>query len=181
MPRAWFIVTGAPGTGKTSTLRELSRRGHSTVAEAATDLIERAQAGWIDDPWVRSAFIDEILAEQLSRADRADCAEPVFFDRSPVCTVALARYGGIGVSAALASAAAAAGERYDRHVFCFADLGFVVPTPVRRITYADALRFGRIHVDIHREYGFELLDVPPGTVGERADHIESAVRTLGGC
>jgi predicted ATPase len=39
-----FIITGAPGSGKTAILRQLGLDGFSVVEEAATDIIAAAQA-----------------------------------------------------------------------------------------------------------------------------------------
>ena len=39
-----YILTGAPGSGKTSILRALGARGYSVVSEAATDVIADEQA-----------------------------------------------------------------------------------------------------------------------------------------
>ena len=65
-----FIVTGAPGSGKTSILAALRDRGYTVVAEAATDVIAAEQAGGDDEPWTRPAFIDKIV--ELQRARQAD-------------------------------------------------------------------------------------------------------------
>ena len=39
-----FIITGAPGSGKTAIIRQLELDGFSAVKEAATDAIAAAQA-----------------------------------------------------------------------------------------------------------------------------------------
>jgi predicted ATPase len=39
-----FIITGAPGAGKTAIIRELALNGFSVVEEAATDIIAAAHA-----------------------------------------------------------------------------------------------------------------------------------------
>jgi predicted ATPase len=39
-----FIITGAPGAGKTAIIRQLELDGFSVVEEAATDVIAAAQA-----------------------------------------------------------------------------------------------------------------------------------------
>jgi hypothetical protein len=45
-----FILTGAPGSGKTAILRHLELDGFGVVEEAATDVIALAQAQGIDEP-----------------------------------------------------------------------------------------------------------------------------------
>jgi len=39
-----FIITGAPGAGKTAIIRQLKLEGFSVVEEAATDVIASAHA-----------------------------------------------------------------------------------------------------------------------------------------
>ena len=46
-----FILTGAPGAGKTAILRQLELDGFSVVEEAATDMIALAQARGTMEPW----------------------------------------------------------------------------------------------------------------------------------
>jgi len=55
-----FIVTGAPGAGKTAIIRQLELDGFSVVEEAATDIIAAAQARGIAEPWTDPSFIDLI-------------------------------------------------------------------------------------------------------------------------
>lgn len=65
MPRR-YVLTGAPGTGKTSVAAGLRRRGVAVVAvvdEAVTDLIATAQAGGVDEPWRDATFLDDIVEE----------------------------------------------------------------------------------------------------------------------
>jgi AAA domain len=72
MPSNWYVLTGAPGVGKTMLLDELSRRGFAVVPEAATDVIERLRRAGVAEPRTLVDFVDQVLAEQLVRARRAD-------------------------------------------------------------------------------------------------------------
>lgn len=63
-----------------------------------------------------------------------------------------------------------------REVFFVRDLGFVEWTDARRITYEGALEFEDVHIATDTSLGFELIDVPRGTLADRADIIEGAVR-----
>ena len=81
------------------------------------------------------------------------------FDRSPVCTLALAVYS---VRDAV----------FDRRVFFVRLLGFITPTAARRIGLADSERFERIHEEVYRDLGYELVEVPPAPVEERLALLE---------
>jgi len=81
-----FILTGTPGAGKTSIIRELELEGFSVVEEAATDVIAAAQARGTSEAWRYPSFIDEVARLQRDRqvraSDRPDTLQ--FHDRSVV-------------------------------------------------------------------------------------------------
>ncbi len=166
-----YILTGAPGSGKTALLRLLERAGYDVVEEAATDVIALEQALGDPEPWVRPDFASKIV--ELQRA-RQLCSRPsegtVFFDRSPVCTLALSRFLGRPVSASLAAELdrLAAGQIYEPAVFFVRNQGFVTRTAARRISFADSLEFEKMHEQAYSELGFELIEVPAGSLTDRA-------------
>ena len=89
-----YIVTGAPGAGKTAVIQQLEIDGFAVVEEAATDVIALWQAKGIAEPWTHPEFIDAIVGLQQSRERQSAFAtHPIqFHDRSVVCTAALADY-----------------------------------------------------------------------------------------
>jgi predicted ATPase len=163
-----FVLTGAPGVGKTTIAAALRARGHVVVPEAATDVIAAGGEG--------DGFVDAVLALQLHR-ERAATGAVQVLDRSPLCTLALARYCEVRPSAALLSACAT--RRYEREVFVVQPLGFVTPTAARRISYVDSLRFAAIHDEVYREHGFTLVPVPKAPVPERVALIEGFLQASG--
>jgi predicted ATPase len=178
-----YILTGAPGAGKTAILRMLEAGGYAVVEEAATDVIALGNALGRDEPWQDPDFIGKVLALQRQRQDavRADLGT-VFFDRSPACTLALSRYlaawTGTAAPPALAREVGAMLARggYETTVFFVRNLGFVQPTAARRISFADSLVFERIHQATYRELGFSLVDVPAGPLAGRVELITRTVR-----
>ena len=142
-----FILTGAPGAGKTVVLRQLELEGFSVVEEAATDVIALRQARGIAEPWRDRSFIDAIVDLQTQREVRsARQLEAVqFHDRSVVCTAALATYLGFPFGSLLEHALERiTGEStFQKEVFSIRNLGFIAPTEARRISFEEALRFGR--------------------------------------
>src|SRR3569833_2919399 len=89
-----FIVTGAPGAGKTAVIRQLEVDGFNVVEEAATDVIGLRQAKGIAEPWRQPDFLEAIGRLQQIRERRASMPGRgvQFHDRSAVCTAALATY-----------------------------------------------------------------------------------------
>jgi predicted ATPase len=174
-----FIITGAPGAGKTAIIRQLELDGFSVVEEAATDVIAAAQAQGTDELWRHPSFIDLIAHLQRSRQIRASYQpdEVQFHDRCVVCTAALAVYLGHPFSPFLTSEL----ERvkieaiYQKRAFFIRNLGFITPTEARRISFEETVRFEKIHEETYRDFGFELVSVEPGSVLERVGMIKAAI------
>lgn len=172
-----YVLTGAPGSGKTAVLRMLETLGYAVVEEAATDVIALRQALGHAEPWDDDGFIEAVVSLQWRRSCGVRADEVVFFDRSPVCTLALARFLGVAVPPELTreiDRVLAAGT-YEEAVFFIREQGFVEPTPARRISYADSLEFEKLNEQAYREPGFNLVDVPAGPLSERVSRIRRTV------
>jgi predicted ATPase len=176
-----YIITGSPGAGKTAIVRQLELEGFSVVEEAATDVIAAAQAQGTVEPWTHPSFIDAIAHLQRDRQIRASYQpdEVQFHDRCVVCTAALAAYLGYAFSPLLTSELERIQKEavYQNHVFFIRNLGFITPTEARRISFEETLRFEKIHEQIYRDNGFELIPVERGSVLERVSRIRSAIRS----
>jgi predicted ATPase len=179
-----YILTGTPGAGKTAVLRLLECTGHLVVEEAATDVIALEHALGHAEPHQVNGFIDKIVTVQRRRQTRARTAgsTAVFFDRSPVCTLALSHYCGFAPSRLLADEVKRVVTQnvYESTVFFIRNQGFVQATAARRISFEDSLTFEKIHERTYRDLGFQLTDVPPGPLTERAALVRQMVQRLQG-
>ena len=167
-----FILTGAPGAGKTAILRQLEIDEFGVVEEAATDVIALEQARGVAEPWTDPGFIDRIVALQRQRRLAAS-GETQFHDRSAFCTEALATFLGHPASGLLRTEIEelTRSDFYERRVFFVRLMGFIEATAARRIGLEDARRFEAVHERTYRAHGFELVPVEPGSVLERVAAI----------
>jgi predicted ATPase len=174
-----YILTGPPGAGKTAVLRQLEIIGYAVVEEAATDVIALSNAIGNEEPWRDHDFVDKIIALQRQRQHSAAVARntTVFFDRSPVCTLALSRYLDVPASPLLAGEVSrVVSERtYEPTVFFIRNQGFVTATAARRISFEDSLVFEQVHEQTYRDLGFEVVDVPAGPLADRVALILQAI------
>ena len=174
-----YIVTGAPGAGKTAIIRQLEIDGFSVVEEAATDIIALWHAKGISEPWTRPEFIDAIVGLQQARERRAAAvADPIqFHDRSVICTAALADWLGYPRPAGLLQELRRIETEgvFQTSVLFLKNLGFITPTEARRITYEDTVRFEEVHERTYRDLGFAIIPIEPGSVSDRVEHIKRAL------
>jgi predicted ATPase len=152
--------------------------GFAVVEEAATDVIALRQAHGRREGWRDPGFVEDIAVLQQRRLNAAGGAGVVFFDRSPVCTLALSRYGGGPAPRLLLELVerVVAARVFEPVVFFVRNQGFVEATAVRRISFEDSLTFERIHEQTYRECGFELVEVPAGPLSERVALVEGVAR-----
>ena len=171
-----YVVTGAPGAGKTAVIRELEIEGFGVVEEAATDVIALWLAKGVHEPSTHAEFIDAIVRLQQARERRAArTADPVqFHDRSVVCTAALADYLGFPRSHVLVEELRrlTTNNVFQTKVLFLKNLGFVAPTAARRISYEQTIHFEKIHEVTYRDLGFELIPIESEPLLDRVKHIK---------
>ncbi|MFG3706597.1 AAA family ATPase [Micromonospora sp. NPDC047670] len=71
-----YVLTGAPGAGKTTLADALRRRGWIVVAEAATDVIAAEQGRGVAEPWRGAGFLHAVASLQRRRREEARTRGP---------------------------------------------------------------------------------------------------------
>ncbi|HHT9916362.1 TPA: AAA family ATPase [Legionella pneumophila] len=169
-----YILTGTPGSGKTSIILSLEIQGKTVVHEAATDVIAYKAMHSDMAPWEKIDFIDDIIRLQQQR-QRVCCdhKDVVFYDRSPLCTYALAQYLGFEPSSLLLDEIDRIQDEafYEKQVFFINQLGFIKNNGARKISYEDAARFEQIHLSVYRQFGYECKLIPAATIPARVEMI----------
>ena len=175
-----YILTGTPGSGKTSLLRYLEMQGYCVIEEAATDIIALRQAQGIKEPWTNPAFINEIVKLQKQRQTQANSIGSAlqFYDRSPIDAYALSIYLNYEPSKILLKEIERIRQEniYEKEVFFIENLGFCEPTEARKISFEEALRFEKIHEEVYLDFGYHCQKITVGTIEQRADKILKLIR-----
>ncbi|HUC87357.1 MAG TPA: ATP-binding protein [Candidatus Saccharimonadales bacterium] len=169
--RPWYVITGAPSSGKTTTLAVLAKRGYRVIPEVARVVIDegRARGLTIEDLRLDEAkFQQDVLVRKQQIEASLSPDETILFDRGIPDTVAYCQLHRLDAS--LAQEAAKASSY--RHVFIFDRLAFE-PDYARIEDDAQVQQLDRLLAQAYRDGGFTVTRVPVGSVEERADMIES--------
>jgi len=173
----FHIITGGPGSGKTSLLAALARAGLPTMAEAGRSIIQDQLAiGGSALPWAdRRAFAEQMLAWEMRSYQMARTIEgPVFFDRGVPDVLGYLRLVGEPVPPHVT--AASHRFRYDRRVFIAPWWPEIYALDEeRRQTPDEAEATFRTMAEIYAELGYTLIPLPLAPVEERVRFVLQAV------
>ena len=163
-----IVLTGGPGTGKSSIILALESQGEYTIREVAEDYIKLRQAQGQQEPWVESDFQTRILELQMQREARIPReAERVFIDRGLADGIAYSQLGTEVYNQILETAKA---TKYDR-VYLVENLGFTDTNGVRREAQQEAVELGNKLEQEYRNLGYNPIRIPVMPVNERAKFV----------
>ena len=171
----FHILTGAPGSGKSTVMALLKERGFACVDEPARQILAEQRrfggAGVPDkDPRL---FTELLLSRHLADYGRMQGGDtPVFFDRGVADVVGYGKWYGLEVAHIMEAARC---YRYAPNVFLMPDWPEIyTPDDERTMTYDEARRFGDGIRDTYQALGYTLVELPRCGVEERVLLILSA-------
>ncbi|MCU0558990.1 MAG: ATP-binding protein [Desulfobacterales bacterium] len=165
----WRIITGAPCSGKTAVIAELSRRGHPVVAETARAVIDRELARGRRLEEIKAdaaAFEGQIFRTKLELESRLPAEEPLFLDRGLPDSIAYYTLEGLDPREPLRHSRRIAYRR----VFLFERLEFL-KDPVRSEDPQTAARIERLIAEAYGRLGYPIVRVPVLSIAERAEFV----------
>ncbi len=173
----FFVLTGGPGSGKTTLVEALKARGYATTEEAGRGVIrEEMQGGGNALPWLDRERFAELMFDWELRSYRSAERQhgPVVFDRGLPDTIGYLRVEGLEVPAWMEEKAWRL--RYNARVFIAPPWKEIFGTDEeRRQSWAVAVRTCEIMVETYAALGYELMELPRTSVDRRADFVVDAM------
>ena len=175
-----IVITGGPGTGKSSIINELTKRGFTCFEEISRQVTLSARENGIDQLFLTNPILfSELLLEgrikQYKEATGTN-NEFIFLDRGIPDVVAYMDY--IGDSYPEAFIDACKTNVYD-YVFILAPWQEIFTSDSERYeNFEQALEIHENLLNSYKKYDYNLRDVPFGAIESRADYILNVVKAL---
>ncbi|MGD2270731.1 MAG: ATP-binding protein [Desulfobacterales bacterium] len=168
-PTNWYVITGAPCSGKTSVIRELEKRGYRVIHEVAR--------AYIDQELAKGKTLKELKADVLSferlilsRKIQIEASLPeddiIFFDRAVPDSIAYFKLEGLDAQ-----------EPFEKSTHCCYKKVFLLDPlvfqkdPVRSENEAVAGELARLIESSYRMLGYQIVHVPVFSIEDRTEFI----------
>jgi predicted ATPase len=175
-----IVITGGPGTGKTSLINELIKRGHTCLEEISRQVILDARKDGVEQLFLTKPllFSERLLEGRMKQYQQAEnmIQDPVFMDRGVPDVLAYMDY---------------ANESYPDHFVeacktCQYQQVYVL-APWQEIFISDGERYEnfeqavKIHhqlLNTYKKYDYHLIDIPFDTIENRVDYLLDTIKKL---
>lgn len=170
-----YIITGAPGTGKTTLLNELKNKGYSCVDEISRTVIKEQQLlKTKKTPWENlSGFIDLVSIKTIQQLQNP-ITEITFVDRGLPDCIAYINSQNLKVPETL--------TLFDHHHYYHKDIFLLPPwksiyvkDKQRQQSFKEALLIHKKIVSIYSKLNFNIIELPKKEIDKR---IKAIIPTL---
>jgi predicted ATPase len=161
----WYVITGAPSSGKTTLVKELEKRGYSVVHEVARGVIEAEMAKGRTLEEIRSDkgyFESLVLRTKIDIEARLPRDEVIVFDRAIPDSIAYFEVAGLDIEEAISKSP----RNHYRKIFMLDRLPFQ-KDHVRIEDQEVAARLDQSLEAGYRGLGYEVIRVGAMPVKER--------------
>jgi predicted ATPase len=173
----WYVLTGGPGSGKTTLIKELKKRGHNTIKESARYYIEKQLAKGLSLKEIRKderSFQEAVFRQKQIIHDALATDAITFFDRGYHDTLAYLKYYDHKIASFISETCK--GITYKK-VFLLDMLPYVKDS-ARIENQATALKLHQALAYAYQESGHDIIKVPVMPIQARTDFILNEVQKV---
>ena len=182
-----IVITGGPGTGKTSIINALKKKNFHCFEEIIRTLTLAAKKegdvsthisnpiAFVSDPML---FNTKLLDGRIKQFKQADTLQKniSFFDRGIPDVLAYMgffnqKYGDKFINACR--------DNVYNHVFLLPPWEAIYTSDNERFeTFEESKKIHQHLIKIYKKFGYHIIDVPFGTIEERTDFILNSIKNL---
>lgn len=172
--RNYFVLTGGPGTGKTTILNNLIGKGYLCIAEIAREIIKDQVLKRGDAlPWVNKAEYARLMWEESIKSYQSTIlskeSEIIFFDRGILDTICYMEMEDLAIDETQQEFLK---DHLYKKVFILPAWEEIYTTDEeRKQTWEEALFTYESMRNTYLKYGYEVIEVPKIPVEERVQFI----------
>ena len=173
-----FVVTGAPGSGKSALLDAIKAKGVTCVAEFARAIIAQQRAIDGDGLYDKKPqlFKELMLSRAMNDFIEVDAQIPHLFDRGIPDLLAYSDCFGLARGSEVKAAQL---YRYNKTVFFTPSWEAIYSNDEdRTISFQQAKAFGDNLKIIYQELGYVLIELPYVSIDERVIFISETIRGI---
>lgn len=170
----YFVLTGGPGTGKTTILENLKNKNYLCIPEVAREIIkDQVQKRGSALPWANKAEYAKMMWQESVRSYQEtvenNTAENIFFDRGILDTICYMEMENLAVHDEQ--------EKYlmaplYRRIFILPPWKEIYVTDEeRKQSWEEALNTYDAMRKVYDRYGYDVLEVPKEDVEKRVEFI----------
>ncbi|MDN3679566.1 AAA family ATPase [Vibrio tapetis subsp. quintayensis] len=171
-----IIITGGPGAGKTTLVNALGHLNYTIYAEGSRTLIEQQsviEGGIL--PWHNLGGFAKLCLELMSRqkTEAIEGSDISFMDRAIPDICGYLTKGGLPVPESYRQASLG---YHPQVFFCKPYADIYVQDDIRPYPFEEALEIHKELVTSYQALGYEVVEVPWGTVEQRVEFVVEGVR-----
>lgn len=170
----WYVITGAPCSGKTTLINQLAQLGHRIAPEVARGYIEQLLANnhTLEDIQHNNHQLQRgILASSLKRERHLQMDDLIFFDRGTADSLGYFHYYELETTRVMHTCQHL---RYKKIFYCH-QLPIIHDT-VRVEDNFIAQRLGELIYKAYNDLGYQLIDLPAVSLEKRIAIIMAHIK-----
>lgn len=172
-----YVITGGPGSGKSTLVEELEKAGFSCSAEISREMIKAEVAKGSDClPWLDIAcFSDKVIAEMITAWSQHAGKSITFFDRGIPDVIAYLKLADLPVPQNYLSELSL--HPYEKQVFILPPWKDIYVNDAERWqSFEEAEAIYRVIRATYTSLGFDLLELPKDTASRRVEFIRDYLK-----
>jgi predicted ATPase len=168
-----IVITGGPGSGKTTLIEHLEIGGHAVMHEVSRAVIKAAQEEGIEQLFLEDPmlFSQKLLESRLNQFEEASSMKDsiIFYDRGMPDVTAYMDY--IGSTYTESFDQPCVEFRYDSIFLLPPWEGIYLQDNERYESFDQAVLIYKFLLRGYQKYGYNIIEVPVGTIDERIHFI----------